>query len=657
MKNTRAINDFLLANEIRIRSNPAISPDCCLDPAALERAARSALPLLADLAHAARSQTRSPQARIAAGDLDFFPASELEVGRWRLFVVEVRATGDAGLLVGGTDALPVAGVIALGRELQLLPLRWGELAALKNLVQRHDPSSTVFPVARGALAHSSLGIGSRFTTLHWPAVAWVMKRLGLSLTANQNSIPRELVYDVDAMLEDRLAQVPFPFIGGSVPEGHQGQSVEGMTHASVLAFLKVGFHRRGIPWGFNADHQPIGGRFDAIEEELARGCAFASYITFDLSPELALRAPIEDPDELERAFATLGEPGLFRRVVARIAPLDLALDETQARRLFTYLLPAMRKLAKRDEAYARVRRELFTEEVGRRYFRELSIDELPGRTTPETLALCLAMAEALGVEIHYVAPAIGFQKNFPYPDNDELRRTVDALYRVAESFEVSIGFHSGSGKSAENYRVAGEVTRRNLEIKTSGRYTYEMGAALAKSHDLRDQELWRDWYEFTRELAVEGAFAEDADPAAGGARVHPPCAGPRKTRRHGCVREPRGAPVGAGGHAALAGPHVLVRVQLPLRPGGGRLPAAARRSRPEGLRPEGPLLRHQRRGAALLRPGRRELHPLPCRDDGPCGCGPGGRSAGTAGRRRRLCRLRAGPRFLTRPERKKGESR
>jgi len=89
-------------------------------------------------------------------------------------------------------------------------------------------------------------------------------------------------------------------------------------------------------------------------------------------------------------------------------------------RLFTYLLPAMRKLVRRDEAYARVRRDLFTEEVGRRYFRELSIDELPGRTTPETLALCLAMAEALGAEIHYVAPAIGFQKNFPYPDNGEL---------------------------------------------------------------------------------------------------------------------------------------------------------------------------------------------------------------------------------------------
>jgi hypothetical protein len=510
MKTTSAINGFLLSNNIRIRNNPAISPDLCLDPAGLEEAARAALPVLKGLVSSANGETQEARIRVAADRLDFYPASMLEAGRWRFFVIEDRSSGDAGLLVEGPDALPVPGAVALGDGFQLLPMLWGGLPALKNLVQRNDPASTAFPVAVGTLARSSLGIGARFTTLHWPAVAWAMQKLGLSVTANQNSIPRELVYDVDAMLEDRLAQVPFPFIGGSVPEGHQGQSVEGMTHASILEFLKTGFHRRRIPWGFNADHQPIGGRFDAIEEELAQGCAFASYITFDLSPELALHAPVESATELEQAFASLGEPGLFRRVVERLGPLGLSLDETQSMRLFTYLLPAMRKLARRDEAYTRVRRELFTEEVGRRYFRELSIDELPGRTTPETLALCLAMAEALGVRIHYVAPAIGFQKNFPYPDNSELRSTVAALYRVAQAFGVSIGFHSGSGKSAENYSVVGEVTEKNLEIKTSGRYTYEMGAALARSHDPRDRVLWRDWYEFTRELAIEGAFAPDA---------------------------------------------------------------------------------------------------------------------------------------------------
>jgi hypothetical protein len=108
-----------------------------------------------------------------------------------------------------------------------------------------------------------------------------------------------------------------------------------------------------------------------------------------------------------------------------------------------------------------------------------------------------------------VAPAIGFQKNFPYPDDAELRRTIESLRTVTQAFGASIGFHSGSGKSAENYRVAGEVTRQGLEIKTSGRYTYEMGVALSRSSDPADAALWRDWYDFTRELAVEGAFSED----------------------------------------------------------------------------------------------------------------------------------------------------
>lgn len=73
---------------------------------------------------------------------------------------------------------------------------------------------------------------------------------------------------------------------------------------------------------------------------------------------------------------------------------------------------------------------------------------------------------------------------------------------------VSIGFHSGSGKSAENYQIMGEVTGTHLEIKTSGRYTYEMGKALFASDDPGDQALWEDWYQFTLELALAGAFAE-----------------------------------------------------------------------------------------------------------------------------------------------------
>jgi hypothetical protein len=77
---------------------------------------------------------------------------------------------------------------------------------------------------RQPLWEGTLGIGARFTTLHWPAVEWAMSALELGMTANQNSIPRELVYDVDAMLEGRLDTVPFPFIGTTCPRGTRARA-------------------------------------------------------------------------------------------------------------------------------------------------------------------------------------------------------------------------------------------------------------------------------------------------------------------------------------------------------------------------------------------------------------------------------------------------
>jgi hypothetical protein len=148
--------------------------------------------------------------------------------------------------------------------------------------------------------------------------------------------------------------------------------------------------------------------------------------------------------------------------------------------------------------------------VGRSYLRELSIDELPGLTTPETTAIMLALCEVLGMPVNFVAPAFGFQKNMPYPDNAGLQALIQKQWDVCAKFGVSIGFHSGSGKSAENYQVMGRVTGSKLEIKTSGRYTYEMGIALAQSKDVKDAVLWHDWYRFTVDMAVSGAFSTDA---------------------------------------------------------------------------------------------------------------------------------------------------
>ncbi|MDP3072018.1 MAG: tagaturonate epimerase family protein [Opitutaceae bacterium] len=479
-----AINRFLLENNLPIATNPCVSPDFCLD-----------WPTLRDELRAGKLLKVYPKSRF-----------ETKAGAWTL--VENTQGDCAWRLEGGaakTDAL--ADGIALPDGAAAFPATFANLLRLKNLVQAHNPASTIFATAAEKLGQSTLGIGARFTTLHWPAVDWAMSALSLGVTANQNSIPRELVYDVDVMLAGQLDTVPFPFIGTNVPEGHQGQSVEGMSHGCVLAKLKTGFHRRGIAWSFNADHQPIGGKFDRREDALVAGCVLTSYITFDLSPELAQTSVADDA----AGWVKQNVPAaLVTTVKARVASVGLALNETEFAKLLAYVWPSLQKMQRRDEKYAAARAQHFTTDVGRAYLRELSIDELPGLTTPETTAIMLALCEALGMKIHFVAPAFGFQKNMPFPDNAQLRVLAEKQWAVCRQFGASIGFHSGSGKSAENYQVMGSVTGGRLEIKTSGRYTYEMGRALFASKNPADQALWRDWYKFTLELAVAGAFSADA---------------------------------------------------------------------------------------------------------------------------------------------------
>lgn len=482
----RGINRFLLDNNLRISGNPCISPDFCLDWPALR----------AKLDDDSVKQRPNTHFETAAGKWVLLEDETTCDCAWKL---EPREAGTAtGVLADG---------VAIGDGSVAFPATWENLLRLKNALQEHDPGSTIFPTAGGNLGHGTLGIGARFTTLHWPAVEWAMSALNLGVTANQNSIPRELVYDVDAMLEGRLDTVPFPFIGTSVPEGHQGQSVEGMSHGCVLSKLRTGFHRRRIAWSFNADHQPIGGKFDAREDALVRGCVLASYITFDLSPELAVSRMPEDPIDWVRNHVP---SELTEKVRARMSALGLTMSTGEFAKLLAYVWPALEKMKRRDDKYRAAREKAFTTDVGRAYLRELSIDELPGLTTPETTAAMLSLCEALGLRINFVAPAFGFQKNSPYPDNDALRSLIEKQWTVCRAFDASIGFHSGSGKSAENYQVMGAVTGGHLEIKTSGRYTYEMGVALSTSKNPQDATLWHDWYRFTLDMALAGAFSDDA---------------------------------------------------------------------------------------------------------------------------------------------------
>jgi len=277
----RPVNRFLLDHNLRISNNPCISPDFCLDWPALRATLESGSERRAAWGEGAPQASREERGEGPPRQIKERPNTSFETAAGNWILLEDEATCDCAWKLTprekGTGSKVLEEGVTLDDGAVAFPATWDNLLRLKNAVQEHDPDSTIFPTAGANLGHSTLGIGARFTTLHWPAVEWAMSALNFGVTANQNSIPRELVFDVDAMLEGRLDTVPFPFIGTNVPEGHQGQSVEGMSHGCVLSKLKTGFHRRRIAWSFNADHQPIGGKFDTREDTLVRGCVLASF--------------------------------------------------------------------------------------------------------------------------------------------------------------------------------------------------------------------------------------------------------------------------------------------------------------------------------------------------------------------------------------------
>ena len=70
------------------------------------------------------------------------------------------------------------------------------------------------------------------------------------------------------------------------------------------------------------------------------------------------------------------------------------------------------------------------------YFRELSIDELPGLTSTARLATALAACSVLGMPVNFIAPAFGFQKNFPFSDAEELQRLVQQSEELLSLFQL-----------------------------------------------------------------------------------------------------------------------------------------------------------------------------------------------------------------------------
>ena len=309
----------------------------------------------------------------------------------------------------------------LGDGSMAFPATWENLLRLKNAVHEHDPGSTIFPTAGANLGKGTLGIGARFTTLHWPAVEWAMHALDFGVTANQNSIPRELVFDVDAMLDGQARCGSLSLHRHKRAGGTSGPERRGHEPWPRLSKLKTGFHR--TPDRLELQRRPPAHR---RQVRRARGCAGARVHPRELHHvRLVTRARADRRPRPTRRHGsgTRAAPSssiAFARVWRRLASRSTT---GSSRHFWPRCGRRWLKMGRRDDKYRAARAAAFTTEVGRRYLRELSIDELPGLTTPETTAAMLSLCEALDMRIDFIAPAFGFQNNTPYGQRRAPRRS------------------------------------------------------------------------------------------------------------------------------------------------------------------------------------------------------------------------------------------
>ena len=154
---TARINDFCRVNRLTIAENPCVSPDFCLDWPALSFRLKA---------------EHSPMATLT---LKTHHRSGFSIAAGAVTLVEDERGDHAWVVKGpGADGALLDSGVALGPAAMGYAATWGNLLRLKDLVLRHDPAATIFPTAAPALMKTSIGVGARFTTLHWPAVEWAI---------------------------------------------------------------------------------------------------------------------------------------------------------------------------------------------------------------------------------------------------------------------------------------------------------------------------------------------------------------------------------------------------------------------------------------------------------------------------------------------------
>ncbi|SLM18538.1 hypothetical protein SPIRO4BDMA_50053 [uncultured spirochete] len=384
-----------------------------------------------------------------------------------------------------------------------------EYETLHTLIRRLNPLKG--PRALGSVPR--IGIGSRNSTLAWPAVYRSMKSGGFAANSIQNSM-RE-IGTLQEVSTNEAVDRSYLYGFGEVPPAYTGATFEGVWTYGVLEALSSDF----LPiFGADADHLQLKSDVRSVErmKKILNAARHYSFFTMDISQiadyQAMFRTSLSGAAELlDRHIpqdALRKDVLMWHRQRYWFNGREYRFDEALLGRLVGKYWEALSLL----EKYFHLIRDM---KQGEPFDFELTIDEVPPGihtheiiTGEEELLFLLNEAERRGLSLTHVAPNFGIEKTTDYcgPDGLEgLFRRVSNLHAIAEQYGLMLDCHSGDDLSDETRHVFGRATGGRIHYKISPSIGDVFAETLFDYDRERFMVWWNDTMEFARKCAAEGS--------------------------------------------------------------------------------------------------------------------------------------------------------
>lgn len=358
-----------------------------------------------------------------------------------------------------------------------------------------------------------LGIGTRMSTLMWPAIYSSMAVHGISVNAIQNSL-REL----RLLSEIRTGESPREIhlhSFGTIREGHTGCTFEGLWLEGVLSALKIG---RIKPYGADADHIKIQNGPGGIDRAKAviLSSRYYSFYTVDVSPILGYHFLFnENKGKGEEILQRVVHSEELRETLRRrhvgtfsFGGSSVSVDMDMLGRLTGKYWEALDAIEQITE-YIRTIKQYTPFDL------ELSIDEVPEgleirdvlTTEEEVLFLCNEFIRR-NIPITHLAPNFGVEKGCDYrieAGYARLKKVTRSFFNITREFRIMLDIHSGDDLSTETRKVFRRGTGSNLHYKISPRLQELFAEVLISRAPSIFKQWWERTVDYVRAQAEQGS--------------------------------------------------------------------------------------------------------------------------------------------------------